>query len=98
MGQRKETHPLEGLGMLYITETHSISFSDGLELTTNKFIELMELKITLHLAKERDISRLHINGDLQLITNCMNGVYTLQKISKAGSREGAITVIRLMKI
>jgi hypothetical protein len=46
----------------------------------NKLL-LLYLKLLLLLAKERNISHLHIYGDSQLVINWMTGVYSMQNYS-----------------
>jgi ribonuclease HI len=50
-------------GIIFLSEDKSISFSARLNQATNNYIELMALKLTLLLEKEKGISHLNICGD-----------------------------------
>ena len=49
--------------MIFLNETNKISFKLGLERETNSKAELLALWTTLKIAKDKQLTRLHIYGD-----------------------------------
>ena len=50
-------------GILYISDEHFFTFSVGLGLGTNKFVELLALKLLIILALRQGVQTMHIFGD-----------------------------------
>jgi ribonuclease HI len=64
-------------GIIFTSESNSFSFATKLGSTTNNHTELMALKLTLPLEKEKGNTQLHIYGDSRLVINWMTGKNTL---------------------
>ena len=70
-------------GMLYISDGHYFSFRDGLGTGTNNFAKICALKILLTLAREKNIVKIHLFGDSQLVINWANGKFRLLNLELA---------------
>ena len=56
-------------GIIYLSEDHYIYFKVGLGLGTNNYVELLGIKLLLKLALEKQLTKIHVFGDLQLVIN-----------------------------
>ena len=64
-------------GMIYIANEHFFSFKAGLGIGSNNFVEICALKLLLTLAKEKNIVKIQLFGDSQLVINWANGKFRL---------------------
>jgi ribonuclease HI len=58
-------------GSLFLKEDHCLKFKVGLGTGSNKFFELMALRLNLLFALEKGVLRLQIFGDSQLVIHWM---------------------------
>ena len=70
-------------GMIYISNEHFFSFKVGLGIGSNNFAEICALKLLLTLARERNIVKLQLFGDSQLVINWANGKFRLLNLELA---------------
>ena len=64
-------------GLIYITDQHFFSYKVGLGSSSNNFAELLSLKLLLSLSLDKNLKKLQIFGDSQLVINWATGKYRI---------------------
>ena len=70
-------------GLIYITDQHFFSYKAGLGSGSNNFTELLGLKLLLSLSLDKNLKKLQIFGDSQLVINWATGKYCIQNVQLA---------------
>ena len=70
-------------GILFISDSHYVSFKAGLGLGTNNYAELCALKLLLRLSRKYNLDKIQVFGDSQLVINWASGKYRLLNLDLA---------------